>query len=265
MTYALACRSRPGAENSFEGRDDDVLEQLERGEAPWLESGWLARAGAVSTPGQRHDVEEEFLELFAATGMEICLGAVRTFYSACDDMIHLADWRASDPADVRRDWIHELVHATGHPMRLGRDLPLLFGSTAHGVEDLIAEIGASIVCFSLGIAPALRHPGSIGLWVDLLRCDDRAFGRAVRSAVAAAGYLFERRDAQAAAFDQFEAGEARAAQGEAARAAAARRRKRQQERERWASGLVTGLAPRESLTAVRHGDPLWQNLHSNSS
>jgi antirestriction protein ArdC len=268
MAYALAPRPEYGLSHEPGDIYRETLEQLEHGDVPWHRPRWLeAAVGArrvAAAPGPQ-DADEAFDELFAATGMDSCFGAMRTFYSVFTDMIHLADWRDCDPAEFRCDWIHELVHATGHPSRLGRDLPLVFGSNAHGVEDLIAEMGASIVCASLGIEPRLRHSGSIALWAGLLRSDPWIFEEAVRSAVEAADYLFACRDAQAAAFALIEAEEARVEQEEAARAATARRWQRQQERERWASGLVTGLRPRESLPAARHGDPTWQSPHPSSS
>jgi antirestriction protein ArdC len=211
------------------------------------------------------DAEEKFLELFAATGMDSRHGGVRTFYTRFDDVIILSDWRESGPILFLRNWIHELVHATGHSSRLARDLPDVFGSTAHGIEDLVAEIGTSMVCLSLGITPGLRHPDNIATWLALLRSDGEAFGKAFRLASAAADYLFTLRDGQAAAFDRTEKEEAAAECAEAVRAAAERRLRRRRERERWASGFVTGLGPRESLPAVRHGVSSWQNLHPNSS
>ncbi len=262
MAHAFILRRAPGPDHLFDSSTERVLAQLERGEIPWLSRDIPDATDAQCCNGG--DVEAAFLDLFAATGIDFRLGTVRTFYSRGEDMIALSDWRVRDPADFLRDWIHELIHATGHPSRLDRELPLVFGSTGHGVEDLIAEMAAASVCSSLGIAPSLRHPDSVERWIDLLRADDRIFGHAEQAAGAAAAYLFARRDAQAAAFNQIEAEEAAAAREEAALAAASRRRKRQEERERWASGLVTGLGPRESLPAARHGDVTWQSPISSS-
>ncbi|MFA6114224.1 MAG: zincin-like metallopeptidase domain-containing protein [Sphingomonas sp.] len=262
MAHAFIHRRVPGPDYLFDPSNEQVLAQLERGEIPWLNRDTPDATDIRCRNGG--DVEAAFLDLFAATGIDFRLGAIRTFYSPGDDMIALSDWRGCDPADHLRDWIHELIHATGHPSRLDRELPLVFGSIGHGVEDLIAEMAAASVCASLGIAPSLRHPDSVERWIDLLRADDRIFGHAVRAAGAAAAYLFARHDAQAAASDRMEAEAAAAEREEAALAAASRRRKRREERERWASGLVTGFGPRESLPAVRHGDPTWQSPISSS-
>jgi len=46
---------------------------------------------------------------------------------------------------------HELVHSTGSPKRIGRDLTGKFGSKSYAFEELIAELGASYLCGESGI------------------------------------------------------------------------------------------------------------------
>lgn len=279
MAAALAYRLETIGDDFLDDINARVLAIFERGQVPWVLPWRLAvtqgevrlsevrgndvhdadfdlpaRLVVATNPTAPRDVDAEFHELFAATRINFRMGAVRTFYSLSEDMIALSDWRISDPTEFLRDWIHELVHAVGHASRLDRDLPRAFGSNAHGMEDLVAEIGTAFVCASLGIEPSLRHPDCLDTWVGLLRSDDATFVQAVRSADAAAGYLFARRDAQAAAFDRLEAEEAAAEREEAASEAAVRRRKWRHERERWAFGSVTGSRPGESLLAARPGD-----------
>eukprot|EP01035_Chromulina_nebulosa_P034684 gene34684-46559_t len=73
-------------------------------------------------------------------------------------MIHLTSWTEAKGTTYYSDWIHELVHATGHASRLDRDVLPGRGPNADGTEDLIAEIAAAVVCLDLGIRPRLRHP-----------------------------------------------------------------------------------------------------------
>jgi antirestriction protein ArdC len=208
----------------------------------------------VSNPAIGLQAENGLHDLFAATGLRFALGAMRTFYCRSRDTIILSDWRSHrDIADFYRDWIHELVHATGHGSRLRRDLPPVFGSRVDAMEDLIAEMGSALVCARLGLAPALRHPDGIPAWIALLHGDSHAWSRAVRAAHHAADYLFALRDAQAAAFDRIDAEEVLERAIEVVEDQAGRRR-RQSERERWAFGAVTGSRPGESLPAARSGD-----------
>jgi antirestriction protein ArdC len=234
----------------------ELISALERGDTPWLSPSWLASAGALPpnfAPSGRCDVEQAFHELFAATGMDFCHGASVTFYSQFDDMIQLTSGTEAKDATYFSDWVHELTHAMGHASRLDRELPPTFGYNNHGMEDLIAEIGASIICADLGIAPRLRHPESVDLWVELLRTDLHALAGAVRQARAAAEYLFDRRDLQAAAFALEEIEEARIEQEALARAAAARRVARQGESERWARCYAAVKRSGESFPAHRLG------------
>ncbi|MDH7973922.1 zincin-like metallopeptidase domain-containing protein [Sphingomonas sp. AR_OL41] len=219
-----------------------LVASLALGTAPWLERDWLASVGALPdnfAVSGRPGGGEPFHELFAATGMDCCLGAAITFYSPFDDMIHLTSWTEAESARFYRDWVHELTHATGHPSRLGRDLPGVCGSVFHGMEDLIAEIAAAIVCLDLGISPGLRHPACCPVWIALLRAEPQAFACAVRHAREAAAYLFHRRDLQAEAYARLAAEELQAVRAERARDAVARRPGWLAERERGALRCAT--------------------------
>ena len=251
--------------NALHAIIDTVIGKLEDGRVPWLVARptrsvprglpyRLLPFGSPAAARLRCFIEDDFHELFAATGMASQCGAIRTFYSLDRDTIILSDWRDRDATDFYRDWIHELLHATGHPSRLGRDLPATFGSHVDAYEDLVAEMGSVLVCESLGIEPALRHPQAFDAWSALLRADRGAYGRAADAAQAAAGYLFALRDAQAASFDRLEAEEKNERRESAAVSALARRLRREEERQSWAFGRMTGSRPGESLQAIRRGD-----------
>ncbi len=97
-----------------------------------------------------------------------------------------------DEINAYRTRLHELVHATGHASRLGRDLTNPFGSAGYAREELIAEMGSAFLCASLGIVPTVRHADYIGAWLDVLREDSRAIFRAASAASKAADWLLER-------------------------------------------------------------------------
>jgi len=142
-------------------------------------------------------------ELIAASGVDFTSGTVEAFYSAHDDMVHIPSWsRFQDPLDRERICLHELVHATGHSSRVGRDMNHEFGSSGYAREELIAELGAAYVCAALGIPPTVRHANYIGCWLEELRGDKRAIFKAASAAAKAADWLIDRHVAQAVGCDR---------------------------------------------------------------
>lgn len=94
------------------------------------------------------------------------------------------------------DWgstiLHELVHATGHPDRLNRDLSNPFGSKLYACEELVAEMGSAFCCARLGLEPTVRHADYLGEWLKVLKEDSRAIIRAASHASKAADWIMER-------------------------------------------------------------------------
>lgn len=89
--------------------------------------------------------------------------------------------------------IHELVHGTGHPTRLNRDLTGAFGSAKYANEELIAELAAAFVCNELGITSQIEHHASyIDSWLQALKGDKNYFFTAARDARKAADYLLQK-------------------------------------------------------------------------
>lgn len=74
-----------------------------------------------------------------------------------------------DPNDYYATALHELVHWTGHPTRLDRDLGNPFGSAGYAREELRAEIASLIVGSQLGLGnDPERHAGYVDHWVQIL-------------------------------------------------------------------------------------------------
>jgi antirestriction protein ArdC len=235
MARALSVLTDPVQRPDHPASVKALIAALARGDAPWLCPAWLASTGALPpgfAPSGRPDAEEAFHELFAATGMDSCMGASISFYSRFDDRIHLTSWTEAAGQGYYRDWIHELLHATGHASRLGRALPPTFGHNVDHREDLTAEIASAIVCHDLGFAPRLRHPECIPGWIELLGREPAVLREAAVQARDAAAYLFARRDAQAASFERWDAAE--------------------RERERWGLRCATASRPGERRLAARH-------------
>jgi len=132
-------------------------------------------------------------QLMNASGVAIRIGGTHAFYSPRLDVVQLPPQQAFfEQINFYRTALHELVHATGHPSRLGRDQSGPFGSNAYAREELVAELGSAFLCASLGIRPTVRHADYLGGWLDLLRADARAIFRAAGAASRAADWLLAR-------------------------------------------------------------------------
>jgi antirestriction protein ArdC len=89
---------------------------------------------------------------------------------------------------------HELTHSTGHASRVGRDgIERLeaFGSDSYSREELVAEMGAAMLCGVTGIAPATLQNSAAYLksWIDRLKSDSRLLVSAASAAQKASDYI----------------------------------------------------------------------------
>jgi antirestriction protein ArdC len=89
---------------------------------------------------------------------------------------------------------HELVHSTGHASRVGRDgIEKLnsFGSESYSKEELVAELGASMLCGVTGISSATLENSSAYLsnWIERLKGDSKLIISAASAAQKAADFI----------------------------------------------------------------------------
>jgi len=89
---------------------------------------------------------------------------------------------------------HELTHSTGHASRVGRDgieHVESFGSDSYSREELIAEMGAAMLCGVTGIAPATLQNSAAYLksWIERLKSDSRLLVSAASAAQKASDYI----------------------------------------------------------------------------
>jgi antirestriction protein ArdC len=93
------------------------------------------------------------------------------------------------PENLYATFAHEQIHRTGHKDRLNRDLKSRFDKEAYAFEELIAEIGAAMVCAHLQITGELRHASYCESWLRVLKGDPKAILTAASMASKAAEYL----------------------------------------------------------------------------
>jgi antirestriction protein ArdC len=89
---------------------------------------------------------------------------------------------------------HELTHSTGHASRVGRDgIENLnsFGSESYSKEELVAEMGAAMLCGVTGIAQSTLENSAAYLktWIERLKSDSKLLVSAASQAQKAADYI----------------------------------------------------------------------------
>ena len=86
--------------------------------------------------------------------------------------------------------LHEVTHWTGAEHRLNRDQGIK-GTKAYAFEELVAELGASMLCGELGLPYTTQHAAYIKGWLGVLEGDDKAFMKASSLANKAVKYLLD--------------------------------------------------------------------------
>ena len=86
---------------------------------------------------------------------------------------------------------HEATHWTGHPTRLARTFGKRFGDRAYAFEELVAEIGAGMMCAELGLPNQVHdgHASYVDHWLGILKADKTAIIHAASRAEQAFSYL----------------------------------------------------------------------------
>jgi antirestriction protein ArdC len=89
---------------------------------------------------------------------------------------------------------HELTHSTGHASRLNRTGIMekhSFGDADYSREELIAEMGASMLAGVCGISPAVidNSTSYLANWIQVLKGDSKLLVQAASAAQKAADYI----------------------------------------------------------------------------
>ena len=128
----------------------------------------------------------------AGTGARIRAGGPQACYVPATDTIHVPERATFRTAEGHAGTLaHELVHWSGAPHRLARDLSGRFGARAYAAEELVAELGAVFVLAEVGIArtPRPDHAAYMAAWLPLLRAEPLALSTAAAQGSRAADYL----------------------------------------------------------------------------
>lgn len=143
----------------------------------------------VSSLDERLDRADQFC---ASTNAEIIHGGDKACYIPSEDYIRLpnsSDFNSHE--SYYSALLHELTHWTGHSSRLKRSLCGNFGSIDYAEEELVAELGAAMLCAYLNIQGNIQHASYIQNWIDILDNDHRALFKASSYASQACDWIIE--------------------------------------------------------------------------
>jgi antirestriction protein ArdC len=153
----------------------------------------LAAAAAKPevTPLERDQAAEALVAEYLADGPSLGHGGNSAHYVPAADhvqMPNLADFDST--AHYMSTLYHELTHSTGHDSRLKREGIAQgtfggFGSKVYSEEELVAEIGAAMLCAIAGIDQAAVFDNSaayVAHWISKLENDNKLIYRAARDA-----------------------------------------------------------------------------------
>lgn len=133
-------------------------------------------------------MEDSKIDKFIASlGMDLSFGGNRAYYSPVGDHVRMPpkeafkDTKTSTATEAYYGTLlHETVHWTGHKSRCNRAVANMFGTEAYAEEELVAEMGATILCckFAVSESPRADHAQYIASWLKSLKNDKRIIFKA---------------------------------------------------------------------------------------
>ena len=146
---------------------------------------------AIGEPFSPETTQAQALEYLKAFGVPINFGLYDAYYRPDIDQIFAPCPESFiDTGAMLATISHEVAHASGHHTRENRDSLLNYhkDQSAHALEELVAELGASYLMADLGLsyAPRSDHAQYIESWLVHLKNDPKAIFTAARLAQAAA-------------------------------------------------------------------------------
>lgn len=123
------------------------------------------------------------------SGPVVIHGSDHAAYSPGTDVVDMPDPERFESSDAYYlTLLHELVHSTGHESRLARLEPALFGTDPYAREELVAELGASMLAGLAGLEVAAGEQSAayVASWLRKLKDDRKLIVQAAAAAQKAA-------------------------------------------------------------------------------
>lgn len=146
------------------------------------------------------DQIENCTNFLDATGAIVEHADARAYYDLIGDKIHMPQkslFRATKHSTATENYystlLHELTHWSGATKRLDRfNMQKCEDRKEYAFEELVAELGAAMLCASLGVTATPRpdHAQYISSWLKALGNDKKFVFAAASSAQKAVDYLY---------------------------------------------------------------------------
>lgn len=144
------------------------------------------------TPQLLSDRQDRIDAFFAAIPSKVRHGGGAAFFDISFDYIQMPRPGSFKSADGYASILaHESCHWTGHRTRLDRTFGKKFGDKAYAMEELVAELGAAMICGDLGLPTEMHdtHASYLASWLKVLKADKTAIFLAATKAEQAFSYL----------------------------------------------------------------------------
>lgn len=123
-------------------------------------------------------------------------GGYQAAYNPILDMVRIPEMKKFCSPEAYYDTLfHEMIHSTGHYSRLDRDMSPRFEIEKYGLEELIAEIGAAMLCAEAGIDNSNiveNNAAYLQSWLRAISADPSIIVRAAGGAAKAADMILGR-------------------------------------------------------------------------
>lgn len=146
-------------------------------QAEWAEDARRPPVREAGDPVDAIEHCEEMVAEYLAAGPSLSWGGDRAYYRPSTDSVQMPEMPDFEGAEEYYSALfHELTHSTGHKSRLDREGIVeghRFGDALYSKEELIAEMGAAMLCGLAGIEQATLANSAAYLqsWIDVLKGD----------------------------------------------------------------------------------------------
>ena len=143
-------------------------------------------------PTEIIELAEQLIQAYADKPLVKHLAGDSAHYKpSIDELVMPKQEQFTNIEEYYSTFFHELVHSTGHDKRLNRNLLGSFGTENYAKEELVAEMGASMLCaFSNIVDRTIDNSASyIQSWLRKLKNDNKMVISASSQAEKAVNYI----------------------------------------------------------------------------